>query len=129
MVCSALTKSRNACSAERMIITGQAIALIHHPPRITVHSVQDGREEHSPPLVHQLPESARLTGVWWFKNERQAEVDSIPDIFKRGSDIVCLGNDPKKTDADSCFCGSQDPLIPSSSTYLYWIRYQIIRGH
>ena len=129
MVCSALTKSRNACSAERMIITGQAIALIHHPPRITVHSVQDGREEHSPPLVHQLPESARLTGVWWFKNERQAEVDSIPDIFKRGSDIVCLGNDPKKTDADFCFCGSQDPLIPSSSTYLYWIRYQIIRGH
>ncbi|KAI9460950.1 anaphase-promoting complex, cyclosome, subunit 4-domain-containing protein [Lactarius psammicola] len=66
---------------------GQAIALIHHPPRVTVHSVQDGHEEHSPPLVHKLSESARLTGVWWFKNEKQAEVDSIPDIFKRGSDI------------------------------------------
>jgi anaphase-promoting complex subunit 4 len=101
------------------VITGQAIALIHHPPRITVHSVQDGQEEHSPPLVHELPESARLTGVWWFKNEKQAEVDSIPDIFKRGSDLVCLSNDPKKTDADSCFCESQDPLIPSLSTYLY----------
>jgi len=66
---------------------GQAIALIHHPPRITIHSIQDGREEHSPPFVDQLSESARLTGVWWFKDERQAEVDSIPDVFKRGLDI------------------------------------------
>ncbi|KAH9175287.1 anaphase-promoting complex, cyclosome, subunit 4-domain-containing protein [Lactarius sanguifluus] len=49
---------------------GQAIALIHHPPRVTVHSVQDGHEEHSPPI-----------------NEKQAEAESIPDIFKRGSDI------------------------------------------
>jgi len=88
---------------------GQAIALIHHPPRITVHSVQDGHEEHSPPLVHKLSESARLKGVWWFKNEKHVEVDSIPDIFKRGSDI--------------------DPHIPSLSTYLYWIRFQILRGH
>lgn len=88
---------------------GQAIALIHHPPRVTVHSVQDGHEEHSPPLVHKLSESARLTGVWWLKNEKQTEVDSIPDVFRRGSDI--------------------DPLILSLSTYLYWIRYQIIRGH
>lgn len=66
---------------------GQAIALIHHPPRVTVHSVQDGHEEHSPPLVHKLSESARLTGVWWLKNEKQTEVDSIPDVFRRGSDI------------------------------------------
>ncbi|KAI9454006.1 anaphase-promoting complex, cyclosome, subunit 4-domain-containing protein [Russula earlei] len=66
---------------------GQAIALVHHPPRITVHSIQDGREEYSPPFVDRLSESARLTGVWWFKDERQAEVDSVPDIFKRGLHI------------------------------------------
>ena len=127
MVCSALTNTRNACS--RTIVTGQTIALIHHPPRITVHSVQDGHEEHSPPLVHRLSESTRLTGVWWFKNEKQIEVNSIPDIFKRGSDIVCLRNDPEKIDADYCSCESQDPPIPSSNTYLYWILYQILRGH
>jgi anaphase-promoting complex subunit 4 len=72
----------------KYMITGQAIALIHHPPRITVHSVQDGREANSPPLIDEIPESTRLTGVWWFKDERQAEADSIPDIFKRGADIV-----------------------------------------
>ncbi|KAI0307739.1 anaphase-promoting complex, cyclosome, subunit 4-domain-containing protein [Multifurca ochricompacta] len=66
---------------------GQAIALVHHPPRITIHSVHDGREEHSPPFVHELSESARLTGVWWFKDDMQAETDSIPDIFQRHSDI------------------------------------------
>ena len=129
MVCSALKILEMPVHAECTIVTGQAIALIHHPPRITIHSVQDGHEEHSPPLVHKLSESARLTGVWWFKNEKQVEVDSIPDIFKRGSDIVCLRNDPEKTDADYCFCESQDPPIPSSSTYLYWIRFQILREH
>ncbi|KAH9969035.1 anaphase-promoting complex, cyclosome, subunit 4-domain-containing protein [Russula dissimulans] len=66
---------------------GQAIALVHHPPRITVHSIQDGREENSPPFVDQLSESARLTRVWWFKDERQAEVDSVPDMFNRSLDI------------------------------------------
>ncbi|KAH9985379.1 anaphase-promoting complex, cyclosome, subunit 4-domain-containing protein [Russula compacta] len=66
---------------------GQAIALVHHPPRITIHSIQDGREEHSLPFVDRLSESSRLTGVWWLKDEREAEVDSIPDIFKRGLDI------------------------------------------
>lgn len=65
---------------------GQAIALIHHPPRVTIHSIQDGREEHLPPFVDQLSESARLTSVWWFKDERE-KVDSIPDILKRGLDI------------------------------------------
>jgi anaphase-promoting complex subunit 4 len=72
----------------KYMITGQAIALVHHPLRITVHSVQDGREEHSPPLIGEISESTRLTGVWWFKDERQAEADPIPDIFKRGTDIV-----------------------------------------
>jgi hypothetical protein len=53
-----------------------------------VHSVQDGREANSPPLIDEIPESTRLTGVWWFNDERQAEADSIPDMFKRGADIV-----------------------------------------
>jgi hypothetical protein len=87
MVCPART---HIIAQTKYMSVGQAIALIHHPPRITIHSIQDGREEHSPPFVDQLPESARLTGVWWFTDERKAEVDAIPDIFKRGLDIVCL---------------------------------------
>lgn len=87
MVCSART---HIIAHTKYMSIGQAIALIHHPPRITIHSIQDGREEHSPPFVDQLSESARLTAVWWFTDERKAEVDAIPDIFKRGLDIVCL---------------------------------------
>jgi len=87
---------------------GQALALVRHPPRVTIHSIQDGREEHSLPFVDQVSESARMTGVWWFKDERQAEVDAIPDIFKRGLDI--------------------DLLILSSSTYLFWTPFWTNRG-
>ena len=95
-------RTRAAPHAEYMT-AGQAIALIHHPPRITIHSIQDGREEHSPPFVDQLSESARLTGVWWFNDERQ-EVDSIPDIFKRGLDIVCPCIDTLGTHANYYSC-------------------------
>jgi hypothetical protein len=107
---------------------GQAIALVHHPPRITIHSIQDGREQHSPTFVDQLSETARLTGVWWFKDERQAEADAIPDIFKRGLDIVCLHVDSWKTRADRHSCESQDLLTLSSSIYLYWTPLQTNRG-
>lgn len=85
MVCSDRT---HTAPRTKYMTAGQAIALIHHPPRVTIHSIQDGREEHLPPFVDQLSESARLTGVWWFKDERE-KVDSIPDILKRGLDIVC----------------------------------------
>jgi anaphase-promoting complex subunit 4 len=85
MVCSDRT---HTAPHTKYITAGQAIALIHHPPRVTIHSIQDGCEEHLLPFVDQLSESARLTGVWWFKDERQ-KVDSIPDILKRGLDIVC----------------------------------------
>ncbi|KAI0286967.1 anaphase-promoting complex, cyclosome, subunit 4-domain-containing protein [Russula aff. rugulosa BPL654] len=83
MVCSDRT---HTAPRTKHMTAGQAIALIHHPPRVTIHSIQDGREEHLPPFVDQLSESARLTGVWWFKDERE-KVDSIPDILKRGLDI------------------------------------------
>jgi hypothetical protein len=118
----------DAVRTDRMIL-GQAIALVHHPPRITVHSVQDGCEEHSPHLIDEISESTRLTGVWWFKDERQAEADPIPDIFKRGTDIVRLCYHHRKTDPNPCCCESQDLLIPSSSTCLYWIRFWTTHGH
>ena len=97
MVCTAMTY---IAAHTKCMTAGQAIALVHHPPRITIHSIQDGREEHSLPFVDRLSESSRLTGVWWLKDEREAEVDSIPDIFKRGLDIVRLCIDNWRTHAD-----------------------------
>jgi len=97
MVCSAKT---DTATHTKSMTLGQAIALVHHPPRITIHSIQDGHEEHSPPFVDQLSESAKLTGVWWFKDERQAEVDTVPDMFKRGLDIVRPRVDSGRTLAD-----------------------------
>ena len=118
MVCPDRTHS---ASHTKHITAGQAIALIHNPPRITIHSIQDGHEEHSPSFIDQLSESSRLTGVWWFKDERQ-DVDSIPDIFKRGLDIVCSYVNTSGTHANRLFCevricsfSYQEPTPPGSS--------------
>ncbi|THH16998.1 hypothetical protein EW146_g3736 [Bondarzewia mesenterica] len=67
---------------------GQTIVLVHDPPRITLHSIQDGREERNLPISHVITEGVQLTGVWWFMEEKSPKVGSIPDIFKRGDDIT-----------------------------------------
>ncbi|KAI0312628.1 anaphase-promoting complex, cyclosome, subunit 4-domain-containing protein [Amylostereum chailletii] len=65
----------------------QTIVLIHDPPRITCHSIQDGHQEGVVPLVQVLDSGSRLSNVWWFTEEKKSPKSSIPDIFKRG-DIV-----------------------------------------
>lgn len=67
---------------------GQTIVVLHDPPRITLHSIQDGRKDRDVPILHPLPEKTRLTGVWWFVEEKDTTVGSIPDIFKRGDNIT-----------------------------------------
>ncbi|KAI0068360.1 hypothetical protein BV25DRAFT_1793503 [Artomyces pyxidatus] len=67
---------------------GQTIVLIHHPPRITFHSVQDGHQERYVPMLHELPDIARFTGVWWLLQDKRTQSSTIPDIFKRGSNIT-----------------------------------------
>ena len=69
----------------------QTVAVAHDPPRITIHSVQDGREEgvltiKTPANPHRRP--CKITGIWWFKEERVATRSSIPDIFRRNGVIV-----------------------------------------
>ncbi|KAJ7786332.1 anaphase-promoting complex, cyclosome, subunit 4-domain-containing protein [Mycena metata] len=59
---------------------GQSIAVAHDPPRVTLHSVQDGHEERSLPLPSL---SGHITDVWWFTTEKTVSVKVIPDIFKR----------------------------------------------
>ncbi|KAL6309999.1 anaphase-promoting complex, cyclosome, subunit 4-domain-containing protein [Sparassis latifolia] len=69
---------------------GQTIAITHDPPKVTLHSIQDGRLERtltiSPPLT-LLGRTYHLTDVWWFQERKQEATSSIPDIFKRG-DII-----------------------------------------
>ncbi|KLO20277.1 hypothetical protein SCHPADRAFT_918366 [Schizopora paradoxa] len=68
---------------------GQTIVVTHNPPRITLHSIQDGSEERSLPISPILlhPSPSRLTGVWWFKQERKTDKNALPDMFRRG-DVV-----------------------------------------
>ncbi|KAH9946631.1 anaphase-promoting complex, cyclosome, subunit 4-domain-containing protein [Amylocystis lapponica] len=68
----------------------QTIAIAHEPAKITLHSIQDGHQERAVPLIPPLTTIGRahLTGIWWFSEEKKEENSSIPDIFKRGSNIT-----------------------------------------
>lgn len=71
-------------------VLGQSIAVAHDPPRITLHSVQDGREERSltvTPLGNDGT-SGHIAAIWWFQQEKKQTTSSIPDIFKRNNIIV-----------------------------------------
>jgi len=93
MVC--LASNSLTCSYIHPI--GQSVAVIHNPPRITLHSVQDGSEERvlqitvpkNPSLQsNPVPTSLHATGARWFQQEKKAVTTAIPDIFKRNDVIV-----------------------------------------
>jgi len=74
---------------------GQSIAVAHDPPRITIHSVQDGHEERFLPVTVPFDSRKRsfhIIGVWWFREEKTASPSSIPDIFKRNDIIVIFSS-------------------------------------
>lgn len=70
----------------------QTIAIAHNPPRVTLHSIQDGHEERVLPVslpLHLKPlRPVRLSNIWWLAREKQQTYSSIPDIFQRGNDIT-----------------------------------------
>ena len=71
--------------------SGQTIAVAHDPPRISLHSIQDGQEERTLPVPMSLNasrQSLRITGIWWFQQECKVTHSAIPDIFKRNETIV-----------------------------------------
>jgi hypothetical protein len=71
--------------------TGQSIAVIRDPPAISLHSLQDGHSFLSLPFnlpTNEEPGS-HLTGIWWFRNEKNvANSSTIPDIFQRNDIVV-----------------------------------------
>ncbi|KAJ6575135.1 anaphase-promoting complex, cyclosome, subunit 4-domain-containing protein [Mycena capillaripes] len=76
---------------------GQSIAVAHDPPRVTLHSVQDGHEERFLPLSSSPTGSGRITDVWWFRTEKTVSVKAIPDIFKRNGLIPGTSHSILKT--------------------------------
>ena len=72
--------------------SGQTIVLAHNPPRLTLHSLRSGREEQTLPIHYPSGSASsppRITGVWWFKKEKQTDSKQLPDMFKRGTVVVC----------------------------------------
>jgi anaphase-promoting complex subunit 4 len=67
--------------------SAQSIAVAHHPTRVTLHSIQDGREERVLNLKTP-PDNLSLTSLWWFEHAKSKVADVVPDIFKRQGIIV-----------------------------------------
>ncbi|EIN13727.1 hypothetical protein PUNSTDRAFT_59241 [Punctularia strigosozonata HHB-11173 SS5] len=62
----------------------QTIAVLHDPPRVTLHSIQDGHEQNVMYPAPAMPgRRIRLTNVWWFAAHKKADTDNIPDMFQR----------------------------------------------
>lgn len=72
---------------------GLSILISHHPPRLSIHSIQDGRQERSVSFPSTsssgLSRDFRITGVWWHKHENPPKKEpEMPDFFKRNKTIV-----------------------------------------
>lgn len=71
--------------------TVQSLAVISNPGMITIHSIQNGAVERAIPIA--LPDRTfRVTGTWWFREEKKAGGQGLPEVFKRGEIIVWLSH-------------------------------------
>lgn len=66
---------------------GQYIAVASNPPLVTLHSLQNGHQERALSILSKSPGNS-LVRIWWLKEYRIEKKASMPDIFKRGGDIV-----------------------------------------
>ncbi|KZT74640.1 hypothetical protein DAEQUDRAFT_311 [Daedalea quercina L-15889] len=109
----------------------QTVAVAHKPPRVTLHSIQDGRQERAIPLASTsaavgTAKAANPSGIWWFTQEKKESKSDIPDIFKRGFDIT--------GSAHSILKGQPllDPLLddsqPLTATDLFAFKQKPTRG-
>lgn len=78
-----------------MVHAGRSIALLLDPPRVSLHSIQDGHVTISLPIElseksgdSSVAQSARLAGIWWFRSDKEEKPSIIPDIFRRHGIIV-----------------------------------------
>ncbi|KAI0651841.1 anaphase-promoting complex, cyclosome, subunit 4-domain-containing protein [Trametes meyenii] len=63
----------------------QSIAVVSNPGLITIHSIQNGTIERAIPIPGRR---FRVTGVWWFREEKKNTGNGLPEVFKRGENIT-----------------------------------------
>ena len=76
-------------SPQPYLFPGHNIVMAHFPFRITLHSLENGREECSLPI--ELPSQSSppwITDLFWLKKERKTNKNQMPEMFKRGNVIV-----------------------------------------
>ncbi|KAI0639387.1 anaphase-promoting complex, cyclosome, subunit 4-domain-containing protein [Trametes polyzona] len=65
----------------------QSIAVVSNPGLISIHSIQNGAVERSIP-IDVSGSRTRLTGTWWFREEKKSTGQGLPEVFKRGDNIT-----------------------------------------
>ncbi|KAI0655069.1 anaphase-promoting complex, cyclosome, subunit 4-domain-containing protein [Cubamyces menziesii] len=63
----------------------QSIAVVSNPGLITIHSIQNGSVERAIPIPGRR---FRVTGVWWFREEKKVTKNRLPEVFKRGENTT-----------------------------------------
>ncbi|KAI0778173.1 anaphase-promoting complex, cyclosome, subunit 4-domain-containing protein [Trametes elegans] len=64
----------------------QSIAVASNPGIITIHSLQNGNVERAIPVTPGR--RTRVTGMWWFREEKKPTGNGLPEVFKRGENIT-----------------------------------------
>ncbi|KAI0825146.1 anaphase-promoting complex, cyclosome, subunit 4-domain-containing protein [Trametes gibbosa] len=65
----------------------QSLAVVSNPGMITIHSIQNGMVERAIPVG--VPDLRfRVTGAWWFREEKKPTGTPLPEVFKRGENIT-----------------------------------------
>lgn len=74
--------------------TGLEIAVVHHPPRVSVHSVHTGQEFRCLPIpAPGLPLLDRsITGVWWLEDEKNPKEDALDKLLQRRGNTVSVNH-------------------------------------
>ncbi|KAI8995617.1 anaphase-promoting complex, cyclosome, subunit 4-domain-containing protein [Trametes punicea] len=63
----------------------QSIAVVSNPGLVTIHSIQNGAIERTIPIPGRR---FRVTGIWWFAQEKKPTSNGTPEVFKRGDNIT-----------------------------------------
>ena len=72
--------------------SGQIIAVACTPPRVSLISIQNGKQEAtfdvSPRNARKWNENDYINGLWWFKTYKEQDRTAMPDLFRRDGIIV-----------------------------------------
>ena len=97
----------------------QSIAVVSNPGLITIHSIQNGSVERAIPIPGRR---FRVTGVWWFREQKKVTKNRLPEVIKRGENTVWPFDlqlisliDVRKEDRLRAFYSEEPPATRSHS--------------